>query len=74
MDIYGHAKEGVSGIKHFYWVKPICLPHKGTNENVPIEKRQLIGIASNEMLNFPSFRLAPNQKKMYFMLEKGNQM
>ena len=25
MTIYGHAKKGVSGIKHFHWVQPICL-------------------------------------------------
>ena len=25
IDMYGHAKKGVSEIKHFYWVQPNCF-------------------------------------------------
>ena len=42
---YGHAKKGVSGIKHFYWIQPICLPRRGT----VYEKMQLVGQAGNEL-------------------------
>ena len=43
MAILGHAKKGVSGIKHFYWAQPICLPY------TIYEKTQFIGKASDDL-------------------------
>ena len=54
-------QKSVSGIKHFYWVQPICYYYL----YLSIEKRRLIAIASNGLSNDFAELLTNSPTAMY---------